>query len=116
MANIFYLKKGDTYPNLVVTLSDENGAVNLTDCVITFRMSQPSSGNLMLEKSATILNQEVPANVGKCYVVFEDGDTDVVATYRVEWRVLFSNGKIATFPRGEGATIFNQIIIQEIVD
>lgn len=114
MANIFYLKKGDTYPNIETVLSDENGPVNLTGASVLFRMSQPSSGNLMVEKAATVVTQ-AGDDIGRCYAEFAPEDTAELGTYRVEWKVTFSNGKVATFPRGEGV-LFNQVIIQEIVD
>lgn len=118
---IFYLKQGDTYPNIYTTLSDESGVINLTGCSVLFRMSEPDSGNLMVEKPATILSQGTPENLGKCYAEFATGDTDIAGKYRVEWRVTFPNGKIATFPRGivplvESDEIYNYVIIQEIVD
>lgn len=115
MANIFYLKKGDTYPNIETILSDENGAVNLTGCTVLFRMSVANTGNLMVEKLATVVTPQSGSDIGKVYAEFEPEDTAALGEYRVEWRVTFPNDKVATFPRGEG-TIFNKIIIQEVVD
>jgi hypothetical protein len=115
MANIFYLKSGDTFPNIETILSDSNGPVNLTGSVVLFRMSVANTGNLLIEQPATIVIPQAGADVGKCYYEFVDGDTDILGTYRVEWHVTFGNGKVATFPRGSGTT-FNQVIIQEVVD
>jgi hypothetical protein len=115
MASTFYLKKGDTYPNIETILADGNGPVNLTGCTVLFRMSVANTGNLMIEKAATIVTPQSGGDVGKCYAEFEAGDTDELGEYRVEWVVTFPNTKSATFPRGEG-DIFNKVIIQQIVD
>lgn len=112
MPNKFYLKKGDTYPNIETVLSDGNGPVNLTDATVLFRMSEAGSGNLMIEKEATLVEPQTGDNVGRCYAEFEDGETDIPGTYRVEWRVTFYNDKVATFPRSESVTDFNYVIIQ----
>lgn len=111
----FYLKKNDTAPAIETILSDINGAVDLTGCTVLFRMSEAGAGNLMVEKAATIVVPQAGADKGKCYAEFEAEDTAVIGEYRVEWKVTFSDGKVATFPRGEG-DLFNKIIIQEIVD
>lgn len=121
MANIFYLKEGDTYPNISTQLSDEVGPVNLTGCSVLFRMSQAETGNLMVEGTAVVLSQGVEANWGKCYYEWETGNTDIIGTYKAEWKVTFPNGKIATFPRGRVVTdinteIYNQVIIEPVVD
>ena len=97
MANKFYLKKGDTYPNIETVLSDSVGPINLEDADVVFRMSEAGSGNLMLEKVATVVMPQTGDDIGRCYAEFEDGDTDIIGTYRVEWRVTFPNDKIATF-------------------
>lgn len=116
MSQKFYLKKGDTYPNIETILSDRNGPINLEDCEVTFRMSESGSGNLMIEKPATVVMPQEEGNVGRCYAEFEAGETDIVGTYRVEWRVVFPNTKVATFPRSEAATDFNYVIIQQTVN
>lgn len=116
MANITYLKKGDTYPPLYTTLSDELGPVNLTGATILFRMSQPQTGNLMIERAATAMNQSISDNIGRVYFTWVSGDTDVIGLYRVEWRVTFASGKVATFPRGGTVENFNYVDIKESVD
>lgn len=115
MANIFYLKKGDNYPNIETILSDAAGPVNLTGSSVMFRMSVANTGNLMIEEPATIVSPQIGVDIGRCYYEFQVGDSDVLGTYRVEWVVTFGTGKVATFPRGSGTT-FNQVIVQENVD
>jgi hypothetical protein len=116
MANIFYLKQGDTYPNIETILADANGPVDLTDADVLFRMSVANTGNLMVEKPATVVVPQTGVDMGKVYAEFDPADTAELGEYRVEWRVTFANGKIATFPRGVGSTEFNKIIISQIVD
>lgn len=115
MANIFYLKQGDNFPNIETILSDSNGPVNLAGSSVLFRMSVANTGNLLIEQPATIVTPQSGVDIGKCYYEFQVGDTDILGTYRVEWAVTFGNGKVATFPRGSG-TNFNQVVILEIVD
>ncbi len=114
MANTFYLKVDDTYPNIEAILSDTNGPVDLTGCDVTFRMSLPGVGNKFVEKAAVVVEPQTGADIGKVYAEFEDGDTDTPGTYNVEWKVVFPNTKIATFPRGTG-TKFNEVVIQDVV-
>ncbi len=115
MANIFYLKSGDTYPNIETILSDAVGPVDLTGCTVDFVMSVAGAGNAMIDKPAILVEPQIGDDVGRVYAEFEDGETDELGTYKVEWRVTFPDGKIATFPRGEN-TPFNRVIIQEKVD
>jgi hypothetical protein len=110
MANTFYLKKGDTYPNIETILSDSSGPVDLTGSTVDFIMSVANTGNLMIDKPANIVLPQTGGDIGKVYAEFETGDTDALGTYRVEWRVTFSNGKIATFPRGQTDN-FNEVIV-----
>lgn len=111
---IFYLKKGDTFPRIEAILSDAQGAIDLTGCTVLFRCSIAGGGNDLLEEPAVILDQSINANKGHVYYEWQDGDTDEVGTHNCEWRVTFPNGKKATFPRGSGDS-FNRVIIQDEV-
>lgn len=113
--NNFFIKKGDTYPNITTLLSDEAGPVNLTGCTVDFIMSQAGVNNLMIDSPAVVLDQNQVPNVGKCYYVWQTTDTDVEGTYNVEWRVTFPSGKIATFPRSKKPDNFNKVVIQPVV-
>lgn len=115
MANEFYLKKGDTSPNLETTLSNEAGPVNLTDSTIVFHMSLSGTTTPVISKNATIVMPQTGNNVGRCYITWADGDTDITGTYKAEWKVTFGDGKIATFPRSKSPADFNKVIIQKVV-
>lgn len=116
MANTFYLKQGDTYPNIETTLTDSTGKpLDLTGATILFRMSVANAGNLMVEKAATVITPQTGGNIGKCYAEFAPEDTAELGEYRVEWQVTFPSGKVATFPRGQEDN-FNKVVIQTIVD
>lgn len=115
MANEFYLKKGDTSPNLETILSDEAGAVNLTDATVVLHMSLSGESTPIISKTATVVMPQTGSNTGRCYVAWVDGDTNVTGTYKAEWKVTFANGKIATFPRSKSPSDFNKIIIQKVV-
>ncbi len=121
LANVFYLKAGDTYPAIYTQLTSEGNPVNLSACTVTFRCSEPNSGNVMITGTAGIVNQSDSDDWGKCYYQWQAGDTDTPGIYRIEWSILFPDGRQATFPRGiveevEAEDIYNHLIIQEIVD
>lgn len=112
MADIFYLKKGDTYPAIEVQLTDGEGTpVNLTGASVNFRCSVVGTGNLFIDASATVTD----AALGKVSYQWQTGDTDIVGSYQMEWRVTFSDLTIATFPRGANVQ-FNTLIVQQDVD
>ncbi len=114
MANEFYMKKGDTAPSIETILSSAGNPVNLDGCTVLFRMSPAGTGNPLLERAATVVMPQTGADIGKVYFEWEDGDTDTTGTHDAEWRVTFTNGKKATFPRGSGE-MFNKVIIQSEV-
>ena len=117
MANKFYLKKGDTYPDFLVQLLDEDDVpIDLTGATVLVKISEPGAGNLLISETATVVTPQTGNDIGKVFYVWQAGNTDIVGTYKAEWQVTFSNGKKATFPRGDNPDLFNEVIIQEVVD
>ena len=113
--NTTYMKRGDTFPSLETTLKDENGPVRLVGAVVTCRISKAGTGNIGIERQATIVYPQTGSGLGKCFHEFLPEDTCNVGTYIVEWHVLFANGLEATFPRSSNPSDFNILIIQEII-
>ena len=94
MSHQFFMKANDTSPDLQVTLKDgDDNAVDVTGATIVFSMAM---GGLVKvsEHSATI----VTASSGIVKYSWAAGNTDTPGTYRAEFEVTFSNGKIETFP------------------
>lgn len=112
MANTFYLKKGDTNPKIEAVLSDSLGPVDLTGATVTIRMSIEGGTDTLLEETATI---QSPATDGGVEYQWQTGDTDTIGTHIVEWKVVFADSSISTFPRGD-SPIFNEVVIQKVVD
>lgn len=114
----FEVKKGDTFPYIATTLSDNAGPIDLTNATsVHFRMSEPGTGNLMVNGVCIIEDQSNPLNWGKVRYEWVDGDTDIVGNYNVEWRITWNFGSPArqtTVPRG-GDDPFDHVIIQEEV-
>lgn len=91
----FYIKQGDTSPNLNAVLKDGNGQViDLTGATITFRMSPINSETLTVNKLASIAS----AQDGSVTYGWQSSDTSAVGSYYAEFEVLAANGTVETFP------------------
>jgi hypothetical protein len=86
------IKRNDTKDNIKATLSNEKGAVNLTDCSIRFIMAK--RGVMKVDR----LVQPQDAANGVVWMVFEQGDTNEIGLFQAEFEVTFSDGRIETFP------------------
>lgn len=94
MSERFYIKQGDTAPNLRVTLKDpDDTAVNLVGATVTFSMRDGSTA--ILTKEACTL---VDAANGVVEYVWQSGDTDNAGTHAAEFEVVYADSKIETFP------------------
>lgn len=90
------MKRGDTYPNLVLALHDDNGPINL---------SGATQVRLLL-KNATPPNQAITlgplsvtgATTGEVTYVWELDDLLDVGVYQGEVEVTWSAGKYQTLP------------------
>lgn len=116
--NTFYLKVGDTYPNIETILKNGDGnPIDLTGATVRFRMSVAGGGNLMLEEDATLVTPQTGTDIGRVYYTWDTDDVAIAGTYQAEWIVTFSSGKIATFPRGvTNGTDFNLVVIEPVVN
>lgn len=91
----FNIKKSDTAPEIAIQVTKESDAtyLNLTGASATFSMKR---GNTTKVDSATATIDD-PSN-GVVKYVWVAADTDTTGTYRAEFTVTFSDGKISTFP------------------
>jgi len=97
--NNISLIKNDTGIGYRATLSNENGAVNLTDTDVLF----------VFGEFELLPIKEV--ETGKVLLVFEKVHTAKTGSYRAAFKVRFPDGRLETFP-GANETIM-QVQIKE---
>jgi len=89
----FYIKQGDTAPDIAYTLTPPT---DLTGATIVF--------NLRLKGSTDLLLDRVPAEIvgaptqGVVKYSWVTGDTDEIGDYDAEFEVTYPDGTIATYP------------------
>jgi len=92
----FTIKEGDTGPDLLVTLIDEDGDVvdisDYTSC--KFRMADVYTNETKVDADATV----VDASNGSVKYVWTTSDTDTPGEYRGEFYVDFDGTEKITFP------------------
>ena len=94
----FFIKQNDTAPILQADLKDANNtAVDVTGATITFKMRPVSSTTATINSSATIIDGEA----GSVKYEWVSGDTATAGSYFAEFQVVFSGGRIETFPNGD---------------
>lgn len=102
LLSAFYIKQGDTAPDIVFLLEDAEGnAVSLTDAEVQGTLR--SRGD---DEAAPIdlpLDIDVPATDGRVRHTWEAGETDVAGEFDVEVRITFMDGAIQTLPSSGSA-------------
>ncbi len=90
----FFIKEGDTSPDLQVTLKDGDGnAVDVSGAAIVFSMS---AGGVVKTSEQTVTL--VTASSGVVKYPWVAGDTDTPGTFIGEFEVTFAGGAIQTYP------------------
>ena len=97
---MIYLKQYDTGYGLENTLTNENGAVDLTDATVLFYMGEHE-----------IHTQITDASNGQVMVVFDRAHTEKPGKKRAEFKVTYQDGRVETFPSRE----YIDILIQKSV-
>lgn len=91
----FYIKEGDTSPELQATLKDAEGsAIDLTGASARFHMRAPGAAAAAVDAAATV----VTAASGIVKYTWIAGDTDVAGRYEAEFEITFGDGSIESFP------------------
>jgi hypothetical protein len=94
MAADFQIPKGRLLPNLTATLSDANGALNLSAASgVRFQMRAPGATVLEVDQPATVVN----AATGQVSYAWAAGDVDTVGLY-VAWFEVTTGGKAFSAP------------------
>jgi len=98
----FYIKQGDTDPDITATLEDQNGtAFDLTDCTVKFHMKKGTT--IKVNAEATIL--DVGTDDVSVRYSWQNGDTDTSLNYSIEWEITKSDGQIETVPNSSHDTV-----------
>jgi len=86
------IKQGDTRHAIRATLKTVNGAiVDLSTASIRFVMVSRKNG-ILIDRDATLETD------GRVSYVFEEGETDVVGDYAIEFLVTYDDAREETFP------------------
>ena len=98
MASVFYVKQGDTRPYPRVRLDDGFGdPVNLT-AVSGVKFQMRDSAGVTVLDAAAVPDPDQVTNRGYVEYRWVAGDTDTAGRFFAEWRVVFADGTIQTFP------------------
>lgn len=98
MSEKFTIKRGDTSPTLVYTLSP---AVSLVGASVVFNM-QPISGATTIARASATIDD---TTVGIVSYDFTALQTASAGTYHAEFEVTFADGSIETYPNGDNLVV-----------
>jgi 5-hydroxyisourate hydrolase-like protein (transthyretin family) len=97
----FILKQGDTSPSLSASLTNAVGSpLDLRGATVRL-FAADAAGQLALNKLMTITD----AIGGVCRYDWVDGDTDVAGTYRVEFKITYTDEAVETVPNSGFVTL-----------
>jgi len=110
----FFIKQGDTLPNLPFTILEPDGVtpVDLTDAVVSMVVRVEGSGPSAIpyfKKPCVLFNQVT--STGQGIYDWDEGDTDSSGTYEYEFEIVFGDGNIQTVPAN---TYLQLIIVDDI--
>lgn len=91
----FSIPKGDLLPILTATLSDANGAINLTGATVKFQMRLPGSSTLKVDAAAAIVGS---ATLGQVSYTWVGTNTDTRGLYIAWFLITFSGPKTMEAP------------------
>lgn len=94
MAADFTIRQGDTLPTIATTLSDADGAVDLTGAAVRFRLWPWDGGTATVDAVASVSDP----TTGAVGYAWQAGDTDAPGLYRAEWAVTFADQETLSFP------------------
>jgi hypothetical protein len=90
----FTIKQHDTHPSLEATLTDQDGAINLTTATTVKLLLKTPTGGTAISGTCAI----VSAVAGTVRYDWTAPNTADVNTFDGEFEITWSNGKITTVP------------------
>lgn len=104
MVTTIYIRQNDLLPYLDFTLvkDTDNTPHDLTGATVTFIMANKEDRTVIINKKAMTI---ISALLGQVRYTLEAADVVTEGTYYAEVEVVFSNGKILTFPEKEYLTV-----------
>ena len=91
----FSLKQNDTWPPLNATLTDANGPIDLTAATGVKLILAPTGGGATIVNAACTI---VSAVAGTVRYTWTTGDTTTIGTFKGEFEITWTGGKIGTVP------------------
>jgi hypothetical protein len=93
MADVFFVKTGDTAPSLIYALLP--ASVDLTGATVRFNM-RTRTGTVLINRAAAVV--VVATEAPTVRYDWQAGNTDTSGFHEAEFEVTYSNGRIETFP------------------
>lgn len=95
MLDTFFIKRGDTGPDLQRQLLDESGnPLNLSSATVRFNMQLKGGAVAISRAAATIVN----ASTGIVKYSWQAGDTDTAGSYEGEFEITYPDSSVETVP------------------
>ena len=91
MQNVFVIKRGDTSPTLRYLLPAD---VSLAAAKVVFQMRK-HQGETVIDATALIETVFAPAVMAYAWT---PSDTDLAGRYQAEFKIIYADGAIETFP------------------
>jgi hypothetical protein len=115
-AQEFDIKQHDLEPPLIVTCLDGGAAVDLTTAVSARLLLRNLTAGLKVNAFCTILDQSVPANLGKVKYIWQGTDTDTVGVFNGEIEIIWPGNRPQTFPAAKAAKYFKVNVHNDLTD
>lgn len=91
----FKIKRRDTSPAILATLTDANGTpVNLLGATVRFHMRPVNTETATVDAAAVIVNP----SAGTVRYDWQTSDTAVAGLHEAEWEATYSDNTVETFP------------------
>lgn len=110
---VFSIKQHDLLPEMVITLLDNDAAVDLTNAVSARLLMRNLVAGLKVDAPVSILDQSVTANKGRVVYTWTGTDTDTVGVFKAEVEVIWPGPKPQTFP---GDSYFQIKVVNDLTD
>lgn len=97
----FYIKKGDTSPSLLVSLTPSD--VDITGATVVFNLRQRGSAAAKVDRAATVIVS--PSGPAQLRYDWDAADTDTADIFEGEFEVTRADGSVETFPNDSNLSV-----------